>query len=115
MATSTTVRDIAEGARYRFREQALPSSDRWLCGGAEMSSLACPYVLARLEPLTGCLQVVRPLALSPLAAPMAQAIALTALATLGLSDAPVHEPVHGRDPPIWLISLLCVTMRAKTR
>ena len=31
-----------------------------------------------------------------LAAPMARIITLTAVAALGLSEAPVHEPVHGR-------------------
>jgi hypothetical protein len=43
-----------------------------------------------------------------LAAPIARVIALTALAALGLSDDPVHEPVHALGPrPI--ILLLCVT------
>ncbi len=48
------------------------------------------------------LQEVRPRAPSVLAARMAQAIALTALAVLGLSGAPVHEPVHadGGQRPI---------------
>ena len=46
---------------------------------------------------------------------MTQIIALTAFATLRLSDAQVHEPVHGRGPLIWSISLLCVTVRAKAR
>ena len=32
-----------------------------------------------------------------------------ALAALGLSDAPVHEPVHGRGAYSPLILLLCVT------
>jgi hypothetical protein len=34
-------------------------------------------------------------AAGPLAAAIAQAIARVALAALGLSDDPVHEPVHG--------------------
>ena len=33
-----------------------------------------------------------------LAAPIAPAIALTALAALGLSGDPVHEPVHAQHP-----------------
>jgi len=33
-----------------------------------------------------------------LAAQMTRIIALTALAVLGLSDAPVHEPVHAEAP-----------------
>src|SRR5213079_1739657 len=36
-----------------------------------------------------------PSTLSVLLAQMTRIIALTALTTLGLSDAPVHEPVHG--------------------
>ena len=48
------------------------------------------------ESMTCRLQEVRPHAPSVLAAQMAPVIALTALITLGLSDPPVHEPVHGR-------------------
>jgi hypothetical protein len=40
---------------------------------------------------------------------MTRIIALTALTTLGLSGAPVHEPVHGRGAHIPLVLLLCVT------
>ena len=40
---------------------------------------------------------------------MAQVIALTALTTLELSCAPVHEPVHGQWPHAPLIQLLYVT------
>src|SRR6267142_3885661 len=40
---------------------------------------------------------------------MARIIALAALTTLGLSGAPVHEPVHARGPTRPLILLLCVT------
>src|SRR5258705_11777105 len=40
---------------------------------------------------------------------MARIIALAALTTLGLSDAPVHEPVHARGPTRPIIALLCVT------
>jgi len=50
------------------------------------------------EPLTCRLQVVRPRAPCVLAAMMARLIALTALAALGLSGDPVHEPVHARGP-----------------
>jgi hypothetical protein len=43
-----------------------------------------------------------------LAAPIAPVIALTALAALGLSGDPVHEPVHAQGlRPV--ILLLCVT------
>jgi hypothetical protein len=44
-----------------------------------------------------------------LAAPMAPAIAQEALAALGLSSDPVHEPVHARRPYGPDILLLCVT------
>ena len=46
--------------------------------------------------MTYALREVRPHALSPLAAQMTRIIALMALAALGLSEASVHEPVHGR-------------------
>jgi hypothetical protein len=46
------------------------------------------------EPLTCRLQEVRSQAAHALAAPMAQAIALTAPAALGLSSASSHEPFH---------------------
>jgi hypothetical protein len=46
------------------------------------------------EPLACRLQEVRPHAPCALAAPMARVIALMALTALGLSGAPVHEPVH---------------------
>jgi len=54
------------------------------------------------EPLTCRLQEVRPHAPHALAAPMARAIALTALAALGLSRAPFHETFHaeGRQWPM---------------
>jgi hypothetical protein len=56
------------------------------------------------EPLTCRLQEVRPRAPSALAAAMARAIALTAHAALGLSDAPFHESFHadGRQCPMVL-------------
>jgi hypothetical protein len=46
------------------------------------------------EPLTCRLQEARPRALSALAAPMTQVIALTAPAALGLFGASSHEPFH---------------------
>jgi hypothetical protein len=53
-----------------------------------------------------------------LAAPIAPAIALAALTALGLSDDPVHEPVHARASAP-LILLLCVippgTLYPRTR
>ena len=70
-----------------------------------MSSLACRYVLACLEPLTGWLQEVCYQAKHALAAPMTQAIALMAAAALGLFGGSSHEPsyvdsgqkAHGRN------------------
>ena len=50
------------------------------------------------EPLTCRLQEVRPRTPGALAAPMTRVIALMALTALGLSGAPVHEPVHSRGP-----------------
>ena len=46
------------------------------------------------EPLACRLQEVRPPAPYALAAPTAHVIALRALAALGLSGAPFHEPFH---------------------
>jgi len=40
---------------------------------------------------------------------MARIIALMALTALGLSGAPVHEPVHARGPSCQVIPLLSVT------
>jgi hypothetical protein len=49
------------------------------------------------------------LATHALAAPIARAIAPAALAALGLSVNPVHEPVHALRPYGPVILLLCVT------
>jgi hypothetical protein len=46
------------------------------------------------EPLACRLQEVRPHATCALPGQMTRIIALMALTTLGLSGAPVHEPVH---------------------
>jgi hypothetical protein len=46
------------------------------------------------EPPTVRLQEIRPPTRWALAAQIARIIAVTALTPLGLSDAPVHEPVH---------------------
>jgi hypothetical protein len=51
------------------------------------------------EPTNG-LREACDLAARPLAAQRAPIIALTALAALGLSGDPVHEPVHDRGPGI---------------
>ena len=51
------------------------------------------------EAMTCRLQEVRPHAPSVLAAAMPQVIALAAIAALGLSGAPVHEPVHVSGRP----------------
>jgi hypothetical protein len=49
-----------------------------------------------IEPMTYALRGACALPAYALAAPIAPAIALAALAALGLSDDPVHEPVHAR-------------------
>ena len=60
--------------------------------------------LSGFEPLTCRLQEVCSQAAHALAAPMAQAIALTAPAALGLSGASSHETFHadgaGTDPSV---------------
>jgi hypothetical protein len=48
----------------------------------------------RVDCGSGHLQEVRPRAPCVLAATMARGVALTALASLGLSGAPFHEPFH---------------------
>jgi hypothetical protein len=48
-----------------------------------------------IEPMTYALRGIRDLPAYALAAPIARVIAWMALATLGLSGDPVHEPVHG--------------------
>jgi hypothetical protein len=45
----------------------------------------------------------------PLAAQIARIIALMALAELGLSGAPFHEPFHVQRPVRPIVLLLCVT------
>jgi hypothetical protein len=50
------------------------------------------------EPLACRLQEVRPRATRALTARMTRVIALMALAALGLSGAPSHEPFHARGP-----------------
>jgi len=49
-----------------------------------------------IEPMTYALREVRSLAPHALAAPIARAIALTAMAALELSKDPFHEPFHAR-------------------
>ena len=71
-----------------------------------------------IEPMTYALRGACALPAYALAAPIAPAIALAALTALGLSDDPVHEPVHARAPaPV--ILLLCVipprTLYPRTR
>jgi len=69
-----------------------------------------------IEPMTYALRGARALATHALAAPIARAIAPAALAALGLSGHPVHEPVHARRPHGPIILLLCVTsLRAAPR
>jgi len=49
-----------------------------------------------IEPMTYALREARSRAARTLAAPIARIIALTALAALGLSKDPFHEPFHAR-------------------
>ena len=60
--------------------------------------LTCRYVEPPIgiEPMTYALRGERSRAAHALAAPIARAVASIALATLGLSGDPVHEPVHDR-------------------
>jgi len=50
------------------------------------------------EPMTYALREARAQAAHALAAPIAREIALMALTALGLSDDPVHDPVHAQVP-----------------
>ena len=62
------------------------------------------------EPLVCRLQEVRPRAPHAIAAPMVRVIALTALAALGSSGAPFHEPFHAHGhyfrPPVTVRNLI---------
>ena len=49
-----------------------------------------------IEPMTYALREARSRAAHTLAAPIARIIAVTALAALGLSKDPFHEPFHAR-------------------
>ena len=51
-----------------------------------------------IEPMTYALRVTWSLTVDALAALMARVIALMALAALGLSGDPFHEPFHDRGP-----------------
>ncbi len=67
------------------------------------------------EPASGASREARSRAAHALAAPMARAIARMALAALGLSGDPVHDPVHARGPSSLTLLLLWVTwLRAGT-
>jgi hypothetical protein len=59
---------------------------------------------------TSRLQEVRPHAPCAPPAQMPQAVALTALAALGLSGASFHEPFHACSPQVPVGQLLCVTI-----
>ena len=54
-----------------------------------------------IEPMTYALRGTYAPATDALAAPIARQIAQEALATLGLSGHPVHEPVHARGASAW--------------
>jgi hypothetical protein len=58
----------------------------------------------------GALREAPSLAVDALAAPIARENALVALAALGLSRDPVHEPVHAPRPCVLAMLLLCVTL-----
>lgn len=76
---------------------------RWIPPGccAELRSSRSPSSVHHVRSVaTRCLQEVRPPAPRVLTAQIAPVIALTALTTLELSDAPVHAPVHARDPDV---------------
>ena len=60
-----------------------------------------------LEPLAYRLQEVRPCATRALPARMTRIIALMALAALGLSGAPSHEPSHARGPHVPPSATVC--------
>jgi hypothetical protein len=49
-----------------------------------------------IEPMTYALRAACSPAAHPLPAPIARIITLTALAALGLSEDPFHEPFHAR-------------------
>jgi hypothetical protein len=65
--------------------------------------------------MTYGLRGARSLAAHPLAAPIARAIARMALAALGLSRDPVHEPVHARRRNGPVILLLASRAEAAIR
>jgi hypothetical protein len=58
---------------------------------------------ASRKPVRGALREVRPRAPCALATPMTRVIAPTTLTALGLTEAPVHEPVHGRRQTISVV------------
>jgi hypothetical protein len=64
-----------------------------------MEGICLPFVgwepVIGFEPMACRLQELRPRAPCALAAQMTRVIALMALTALGLTEAPVHEPVHG--------------------
>ena len=82
--------------------EALPQPLRWTVKRAIFQVMVRSVPLLTWEPVSGfeplaCrLQELRPRAPCTLAAQMARAIALIARAALGLTEAPVHEPVHDR-------------------
>ena len=68
-----------------------------------------------IEPMTYALRGACALPAHALAALIARVMARMALAALGLSCDPVHEPVHDRSPHGPVILLLCVTALRATR
>ena len=64
--------------------------------------------------MTYALRGARSPAAHPLAAPIAQIIALTALAALGLSKDPFHEPFHARGLCVTPSCSLCAARHANS-
>jgi len=85
----TCGRHPADGSRGRDQAASLAETR---C----LSQLTWEPVIG-FEPMACRLQEVRPRAPYVLAAQITRVIALTALAALGFSDTPFHEPFHGRN------------------
>ena len=85
-----TFGDSRHGSRIG-RISVIRSTNRVL---ARLKDLLTWEPVSGFEPLACRLQEVRPGTPRALAAQMTRIIALMALTTLGLSGAPVHEPVH---------------------
>ena len=83
------------GTGYSFHRPGPRSTER-----KKITHLTCRFTepVSGIEPLTCRLQEVWPCARCALPARMTRVIALTALAALGSSGAPFHEPFHAEGP-----------------